>query len=243
MRAILIVYDEPETVGSITCHCIRNGGMQKAKLLLKHLRKVMQMPKENISFLRTSRFYTSGEILKALQALIQNYKNEDLMFFYAGHGNLKRWDFGDGKSGSKYIYYLDLQKMLKIFEGRLIVFNECCHALSLDKYPNNLRGRYLLFGACRDRQVGDAWVSVINTVCSAWEQKIIACPKVSEIYKIQVSDSRIIRYMDIADGESRVTKRLFKCNCNDKILAKKKLLKSQPSLRRGSRLDFLCFSK
>ncbi len=277
MRAILLVYDETEDayisrpltytppgasallqnppaeeLVKFRCNCVRNGAIQKAKRLLRHLRGVMALPKKNIWFLRTSRFKSSAEILRAMRIFIRRYRNEDIVFFVAAHGSPSRWFFGKCHEGEKSVYYYQLENMLAPFTGRLILINECCHALAIHRYLAGLASRYLLLGLSRPENVGDAFRSVLNAACKAWEQSEIADVRSSGVYAVRDALNSRIRNMEIVQGDAAVMRmplhtlctRCAHHQCGDIVVGAELFPAGEElSLRRGSKLDFLCFPK
>ncbi len=268
MKAILLVFDETEELSAlkkfscrsapspesisvsneklndIKCNCVRNGALQKTKRLLKHLRKVMLLPKRDISFLRSSRFKTSEEVFRTLQILMSRYKNEDVLLFFAGHGSRVRWFLGGSGPDEKVLRYSQLEMLFNSFNGRVIIINECCHSMSLIQSTYCLAGRYLLLGCSRTQNLGEAFVSVLNEACRAWENRAKADVRVGRVIIIKDRITSKISEVDIVKGDSSVTKIHSDkpCICEEETVEMRIYPEGQePSLRRGTDLDFLCF--
>lgn len=282
MYAIILVFDEPETV-TITihphwlikigfdvvnkllpekiangiylnlpkfcypreegiCHCVRIGCLRKAKKFLRYLRTELRLKKDQISILRSSSFQTSERIGGFLKKLIENHKNENILFLYAGHSG---WYLGENNGDRKYLRYGKLRAIFKRLTGNLILINESCHALEIKPYLDDLVGRYLLFGCTRAENVGSAFNSVLDTVLESWRQRKPANPLVGSIKK-----SRKNKIMDLPDGKSAVVRESeswVKKGClhallDDSFFGSKRIsLRKKSSLRRGSPLDYLCY--
>lgn len=212
------------------CFCVRNNSLDRAKMLIRYLRKQLLFEKEQITLLRFSKFPNSNEIIKALKEIFKDSR-EDFLLYYSGHGisgNPTGWSNG----GNKYVYYRKLRKVFKYFQGRLIFINDCCHALSVEPYLRDLSGRYLLFGASRRRRVGS--ISILDSVLGFWFYRRVALPRVQ-------STGRWREYMmDIPAFCVRGS--YYNCNCGSIVTNVKTFKTSEmPSLRRGAELDHLFF--
>lgn len=267
MKAILIVFDMPESVLQIRpltwkppgamenppgppaeemirkkCNCVRNGSIQKAKKLLKHLRGAMKMPKKDITLFRTSKFKSSGDAVRKLRRFFRRNQNEDVVLFFSGHGSRFEWYLGGEGPKEKVIRYSDLESALNYFKGRLVVLSECCHALALNQYLSALGGRYMLIGASRAENLGDAFLTVLNEACWLWKARKIADIKIGFIHTIMDHVTGKISKVDIVSGESLISGNLENCACADPVIETEKIPEGeQQSLRRGSYLDFLLY--
>ncbi len=222
------------------CMHVRNGAVQKVKKLLSYLRKHRKLPKSDISFLRSSRFSSSADMLAALSNLIKSRMDDDILLFCAAHGGIyQRWFLGENKNGRKYIYYSDLQKLLDQFRGRLIIVNEVCRALNLNPHLSKLKGRYLIIGTSLENHSGSGLHSVVDNLCRYWQKRQVAEVRVGEMWKADYGE-----WMDIPSGNSRVTRfpdNPF-CPCYDKIVKTKVFQKNDgPLLRIGAELDYLMY--
>ncbi len=256
-RAILLVYDEPEKklvkvkrTGflkfildllpflereediEVDCFCLKNNSIDRAKILIRYLRKQLKFRDDQITLLRGSRFGNSAEILTALGLFFKKYPEDDILLYYVGHGITSPkfgWSIGPGK----YILYKFLKKIFSKFSGRLVFINDCCHALAVDQHLRILAGRYLLFGACRKGCTASE--SILDPVLGYWFHRKLADPKVAHTGKLKDT------IMDIPAYASRGSN--FNCGCGSRFHPLKFFRPSNaPSLRRGSELDHIFFA-
>jgi hypothetical protein len=217
-------------VREVRCFCVRNNSLDRAKMLIRYLRKQLLFKKEQITLLRFSKFPTAAAITEALKEIFNN-SSEDFLLYYSGHGisgNPTGWSNG----GDKHVFYYRLRRVFESFQGRLIFINDCCHALAVEPYLRDLSGRYLLFGASRRRRVGS--ISVLDSVLGFWFHRRVALPRVQ-------STGRWREYiMDIPAFCVRGS--YYNCNCGSQVTEVKTYKpREMPSLRRGTKLDHLLF--
>lgn len=217
------------------CFCLKNNAIDRSKILIRYLRKYLRFRKNQIQFLRTSRFSDAKSVFKTIKQAVDDYKKEDFLFYLCGHGLTGKptgMFLGERNQGRQYLFYRSLKKIFQNFQGRLILINDCCWALSIEPYLKSLTGRYLLFGASRKRRVSQ--FSILDSVLGYWYWRKPALPKVFQIS----SDGQYI--MDYPANCVRGS--YYNCGCG-KIFNLKKRFESNkmPSLRRGANLDFLFF--
>jgi len=221
------------------CNCVKIGCLRKAKKFLKYIHRELKLKKEQISIIRSSSFSCSAQITDFFGKLIENHKNEDILFLYAGHGG---WYLGENNGKRKYLRYYDLQKISRKLTKNLILINEACNALEIEPYLHYLAGRYLLFGCARAENSGEAFSSVLGIVLESWRQRKPAHPLVGSIKR----DGKN-KIMDFPNGKSAVGREPNSCLCkldnsiNEFNDSKRVYIRKKPSLRRGSPLDHLCF--
>jgi hypothetical protein len=247
-HAILLIYDESEEKTEAfevikLCHCVRNNSLDRAKILIRYLRKKLRFKDSQISFLRTSGFKNAISAANKFKSIIDEHENDNILFYYSGHGISENhgWCLGKPGNKSKYLFYGLLGKIFKSFLGKLVFINDCCYALAVEPYLKDLEGRYLLFGSSRAENVSS--ISVLDSILWPWQDSLPAFPKV---YKTR-----------IAGGETRdypiyyLHDRYFYClrgsyhSCNCGTLSYNEEIfqpADMPSLRRGSNLDHLFFS-
>lgn len=267
MRAIILVCDQPDLKkegieNRVTkCFCCKNNSVDRAKILIRYLRKKLFFQKHQIIFLRASKFSTPSEILEELKSLINQYQNEDLIFYYSGHGiagtltglfsdppcllfkvikkileiiigDRPGWSMGD-PSGVR-LYYDQFPEIFKSFKGRLIFINDCCHALSIDPYLKKiLKNRYLLFGSSRNDSTSR--ISILDAVLGPWSDCLPAFPWVYAVAQLRY-DHNIDFPMYCFRGS------YYDCDCGIPVKNKKIFLpEKRPLLRRGAQIDYLCY--
>ncbi len=260
-HAILLIYDAPEKktveipkrnpllrilskissmpaveTEEIDCFCIKNNSIDRAKMLIRYLRKQLKFQDGQITFLRTSNFYTGAEVENALRQLFELHRTDDLLFYYTGHGiNVSKpgssrigWSFGN----ERYLHYLAFRDIFKKFQGRLVFINDCCHALAIDQHLKLISGRYLLFGASRRGCVASE--SILDPVLGYWFHKKTADPKVACVGRLNGMIIDIPAYATRGD--------YYSCGCGSKFEPLKTFIPSNaPSLRRGAELDSIWF--
>lgn len=257
-HAILLVYDEPEKklvqvkrdpwnlldaminlielesgcrVLEEDCFCLKNNSIDRAKILIRYLRKQLKFGKEQITFLRTGQFGNAVEIRYALENIFEQHRNEDILFYYTGHGLLGDkfgWSLGEGKQ----LYYRSLRTIFRNFLGRLVFINDCCHALSIDRQLKILGSRYLLLGACRSGCTSAD--SILDPILGYWFHGMKANPKVACTGKWKDT------ILDLPAYASRGS--YYNCGCgSDFSIIKRFTFIDAPSLRRGAELDHLFF--
>lgn len=216
------------------CHCIRDNSLDRAKMLIRYLRKTLCFKKSQISFLRTSKFETALAAAEKLKIIIDEHESDNILFYYSGHGlsDYPGWSFGGNPNGAKFFYYELLEKIFKSFQGKLIFINDCCHALSVEPYLKDLEGRYLLFGASRAGSVSN--VSILDSILGPWQHSLQAFPKVY----LSRSNYEYTRDYPLYC----VRGSYYSCNCGTVLSQEERFSPEEmPSLRRGSDLDFLFF--
>lgn len=225
-------YRYSEEVREAQCFCVRNNALDRAKILIRYLRKRLLFEKDQIILLRFSKFPDADGIIAALEGLFKN-SSEDFLLYYTGHGiSGKPTGWSDG--GKRHVYYYKLSRVFEAFRGRLIFINDCCHALSVNPYLQELSGRYLLFGASRPRMVCD--VSILDSVLGFWIHRRIALPRVQ--FTARWKEYR----MDIP--AFCVRGNYYNCNCGNPVTDVRGFKPNKmPSLRRGAELDYLLFPK
>ncbi len=212
------------------CFCVRNNSVDRAKILIRYLRKRLSFQKEQVTLLRFSSFKNADGIVKALRNLFRN-SGEDTILYYSGHGitgNPTGWSNG----AKKHVYYYRLRNVFRHFRGRLIFINDCCHGLSVEPHLRDLAGRYLLFGASRRRRI--AYISVLDSILGFWIHRRSALPRVQAVGKWKDL------LLDIPAFCVRGS--YYNCNCGSRVTSIKNFKPSRmPSLRRGAELDYLIF--
>lgn len=260
-HAILLIYDHPEkkTVEvprrnllvrllceilsipimekkSVDCFCIKNNSIDRAKMLIRYLRKQLKLRRDQITFLRTSAFETGEEARYALEYLFKRHRTDDVLFYYTGHGiNVSEpgsarigWSLGK----EKYLHYLSLRDIFKKFQGRLIFINDCCHALAIDQHLKLISGRYLLFGASRRGCIASK--SILDPVLGYWFHKKPADPRVAYVGRLDGVIVDMPAYATRGD--------YYYCGCGSNFEMLKSFIPSNaPSLRRGAELDAIWF--
>lgn len=255
MKAIILVFDQPERkIGSMSefCYCIKNSSVSKAEKLLGYLKDVRLLPDDNVSLLKSSFFDNARQLLQELRMLVQRRKDEDLLFYYNGHGQRGGWNLGENKLGygDKVIHYSELEDIFKDFNEKLIFFNECCYGLSLNPYLSKaILGRYLLLSGSRNRCVSFCNQSILDVTLSSWEHRKIARPKV---YFTMINDKKDSLLDSVTPTRNplaeNVVLRPCVARCGTGCLAEginwsvqKIFSNPRPSLRRGSDLDYLMY--
>ncbi len=223
------------------CACIKNYSISNAKILLKYLRKTLRMPKENISFLRGSRFLSPEQLKLAINKILYANRQEDILFYYSGHGNYWHWFLAEKDHGSDIkLNFRDLRESFLMLNKSLILICDCCHSLAIVKYLEELKGRYLVIGLTRESSIGYADRTVLFSVLERWRRRRAANPTVGLI-KVNARG----KTLDVPKGVSINT------HCNDgctlhgdesgfRFVSFRKPVKAF-SLRRGSRLDYICY--
>ena len=238
MHAILLIFDESEekAAGSEVelCHCIRDNSLDRSKMLIRYLRKTLGFKKSQISFLRTSKFETALAVAKKLKSIIDEHESDNILLYYSGHGlsDYPGWSLGKNQNSAKFLFYELLGKILKSFQGKLVFINDCCHALSVEPYLKDLKGRYLLFGASRAGSVSN--VSILDAILWPWQHRLQALPKVY----LSRSNYEYTRDYPLYC----VRGSYYGCDCGTTLPREERFSPEEmPSLRRGSDLDFLFF--
>jgi len=243
MHAIIMVADKMEDAERIFdrkmgyyCPCVKNASVNQAKYLIKYLRKTLKFEKNQISFLRSSRFEFGNSLLAMLEQIIIGHRDEDILFYYSGHGSYHGWGFNNYVF--EHINYSDFQTALHFFKGRMILINECCMALKIEPYLSPIAGRYLLFGLSRKNNFGNSNTSILPSVLKAWLTRKRAFPWVLYTEKSR-NDKRPV---DICADEKLGY--VGSCPCfHDFYIKSKEYFLRKPSLRRGVSLDYLMFPK
>lgn len=249
MHAVIIVSDRMEDAVNLKtvndkiqvkekcCACIKNSSVSQAKKLIRYLREEMLFEKNDITFLRGSR-HDSWEILDILSFTICLHQGEDLFIYYSGHGGMAAWAFNNYPD--EEIGYSSLESLFNEFTGRLVMINECCHALAIQPYLKRaMKKRYLLFGTARKNMGSESDVSVLDIILRAWIFRKKAEPKVIGIGYDNERDT-----MDFCAKRSPPCF-LFPISCwHGRCSGIVDIpLSEQLSLRRGSNLDYIWFPK
>lgn len=244
------------------CFCGKNNSVDRAKILIKYLRTKLQFIKEGqIIFLRTSKFLASEQIIENLKEIIRQYPNEDLVFYYSGHGitpvcagwfsenpiflfkiikwvleilfdDRPGWSIGD--FNSIHVYYDQLQGVFELLKGKLIFITDCCHSLAIEPYLKQSRVQYLLFGPSRIDSVSR--ISILDGILGSWRDRFPANP---QVYAVSVGGSD---GYDIDFPMYCIRGSYYNCNCGTAIKSLKIFQPNErPSLRRGSDLDYLMY--
>ncbi len=216
----------------VDCNCIRNNSMDRAKILIKYLRKHLKLRKKQITFIRASSFTSAEHTKDVLEYLFSIHDKDDVLLYSNGHGvsDPKRggWFFGD----KNYLYYEDLREMFRNFSGRLAVINDCCYSLRIDSVLKHLSGRYVLFGPARNKCV--AMNTVLDSVIGYWFHKMKAQPKVAAIGLHSETLMDIPAYVQHPG--------YYNCGLGSEFKVLKTFKASNaPSLRRGADIDHLFF--
>lgn len=250
VHAVIIVSDRMEDAVNLKivngkiqviercCACIKNSSVDHAKKLIRYLRDEMLFEKHNTTFLRSSA-HSSREILEILSCIIYSHQGEDLLVYYSGHGGVGCWAFNNNYPDEK-IGYSELEILFNKFTGRLVLINDCCHALAVQPYLKRaMKKRYLLFGSSRKNMMGLSDISVLGPILGAWILGKVAEPRVISMGRDDERDT-----IDFCARRS-FPRIFFRSSCwHDYYLMIKDIpLSEQPSLRRGSNLDYIWFSK
>lgn len=258
-HAILLIYDEPEKklvnvpcedplirfldkimsmksmeAKELDCFCIKNSSVDRAKILIRYLRKYLKFNKDQITLIRASGFKNASEIRERLVYLFRKRVDDDILFYYTGHGISNAnpgWSLGRDKD----FHYSYLQKLFQKFQGTLVCINDTCHGLAIDQSLKILSGRYLLFGASRRGCLSSE--SIIDPVLGYWFHRKIADPKVACVRKFEECILDLPAYSSRGNGYN-----CERCGGRRKFtLVKTFNFDNAPSLRRGSELDSIWF--
>jgi len=244
MHAIIMVADRMELGRRISdgesaepgpyCSCIKNSSVGQARYLIKYLRQTLKFKKSQISFLRGSRL--SGDPLwTKLKEIILDNKDGDILLYYCGHGGEFGWGFNNYTF--ECVNYFNFKEILCHFKGRMIIINECCHALAIERFLSPIKGRYLLFGSSRKDKLGITPVNVLAQILEAWSSRKKSFPKVLYTKKNTVDNGQII---DICTDKWQTNFGICRC-LHEFYVRFKEYPKRRPSLRRGAPLDYLMF--
>jgi hypothetical protein len=224
------------------CPCIKNSTVSNAKILLKYLRKTLKLPKDKISFLRGSRFGSSKEALLEINRILLANREDDILFYYSGHGSYWSWFLAEKDDGKDVaLNFRDLRESFLALKKNLILICDCCHALAISKYLKNIKGRYLVMGLTRASSVGYAGRTVLFGILEKWRKRRTANPSVGLI-KVNARG----KTLDVPQGASVSTHCIDGCTLHGDEHGFRFVSFRKPakffSLRRGSRLDHICYS-
>lgn len=227
------------------CACIKNSTVSNAKILLSYLRKTLKLPKNKISFLRGSRFQSSGDAKSAIDRILRENREDDILFYYSGHGSYWSWflaesDNAESDNGDVKLNFRDLRESFLALKKNLILICDCCHALAISKYLRELKGRYLVMGLTREASVGYAGRTVLFSVLESWQRRRRADPAVGLI-KVNARG----KTLDVPKGENISTHCIDGCTLHGDESGFRFVSFRKPkrpfSLRIGSRLDRICY--
>ncbi|OGY63614.1 MAG: hypothetical protein A3I89_00295 [Candidatus Harrisonbacteria bacterium RIFCSPLOWO2_02_FULL_41_11] len=250
MHAIILMLDESELLYNKAtrrykkCFCLKNSFGLEARKLIKYLKQYLLFQDKNISILRASDFVDSETLRYKLFSVFSSHRNDNVILCVLAHGNCIHWYFGKTKSDNgKYLYYSDLEDILRYFKGKLIMVNEGCKSFSFAPHIKKMKGRYLFFGGSRSGSLADSHVFILGGLLDSWKKRKPAFPEVyCELhYNHDGWKPRIIDYLVNFQGLA------CPCFCESEYRKPTKVIvyppKKRPPLRLGSDLDYLMYPK
>lgn len=222
-------------VEMVPCCTLRNYSLRKMEILKGYLMRKLHLKKSNISVLLASQFENTDELKKRLIEIVKLHQRGDILFYYSGHGGRNVWRWGRSRH-KKVLRFANLKTIFGGFKGRLILISEGCHSLAIERYLKELKISYLLFGVARTNSWSCMNYSVLPILLKSWAKRKIANPRV---YYSEKSDGGIV---DVIGKAGDIYNWMLSCGYGSTSRFYKRYSGSKmPSLRRGRRLDHLCF--